>query len=52
MTPGSCLRPRARCVPRRHRMGSVARSRARHVRPSWHTRQPTVHRVWMPPDRT
>ena len=46
------LRTRARRVPRRHRMGSVARSRPRHVCPRWHTRQPTVHRVWMPPHRS
>ena len=51
MTSGSCLRPRAHCVPRRHRMGYVTRSRPRHVRPRWYTRQPTVHRVWMPPHR-
>jgi hypothetical protein len=33
-------------------MGRVARSRARHVRPLRHPRQPPVHRVWMPPHRT
>ena len=53
-TPRSALRlrPRARRVPRCHRMGRVARCRPRHVCPRWHTRQPTVYRVRMPSHRT